>query len=64
METLDEAVLDSFTLLPRGEQAAEGQTAASDCLAPTSKTQLLTDDDARVLPALPGRFQRRRAESR
>ena len=44
MEALYGAVLDSFTLLPRGGQGAEGQTAASDCLAPTSKTQLLTDD--------------------
>ncbi len=42
MEALAGAVLDSFTLLPRGE-GAEGQTEASDCLAPTSKTQLLTD---------------------
>ena len=45
METLYEAVLDSFRLLPRGEQAVKGQTAANDCLAPTSKTQLMTDDD-------------------
>ena len=43
MEALAGAVLDSFTLLPRGGQAGEGQTAASDCLAPTSRTQLLTD---------------------
>jgi hypothetical protein len=36
-------VLDSFTLLPRDGLVIAGQSAASDCLAPTSKTQLLTD---------------------
>ena len=44
METLYEAVLGSFTLLPRDGQAVKGQPAASDCLAPTSKTQLLIDN--------------------
>ena len=44
METLYRSVLDSFTLLPRDGQVIAGQTATSDCLAPTSKTQLLTDD--------------------
>jgi hypothetical protein len=43
METLYGSVLDSFTLLPRDGLVIAGQSAASDCLAPTSKTQLLTD---------------------
>ena len=64
MKTLYGSMLDSFTLLPRDGQVIAGQTAANDCLAPTSKTRLLADDHARVLLALPGRIQRRRAESR
>jgi hypothetical protein len=44
METLYGTLLDSFSLLPRDGQVIAGQTAANDCLAPTSKTQLLTDD--------------------